>query len=272
MAALAIAFPLVSLILQVFAWPEKQLPATPPTAIHASTANKAAAKIEPTHDPFVFHKIVAIAATAAGALWIQIILLKYERSVHGHNEQRAFIRDVLDEALKDPTIDSTGELNARLNIMIPQSWWRKPWWDSRLPSTGFCCWPKGKLYVFACSHNLEQLPEAGLPWTRNNGCAGELWASRDHFAVACLLDEENSKQFNLSDCQKKLTKRAACIISLGIFDGVGPNQRLRGFVNLDSNSPDAKNTWLENNEPTSDIRGTLQGLARFLVETEVLPH
>lgn len=199
-------------------------------------------------------KIVAIAVTVTGTMALQVWWLRREHATRGREARRAAITEYLNLARSEDVLSATKSVDARLNVMKVHPWWVKPL-DRRTPNAGLL--PRAKLYMFACTSNIRG-GEAGLPWGRENGCAGELWASRDEAAWAVLRDPADIDQFNLSAAQRELTTRVCCIVSLAVYDGIGSEQRLAAILNLDSLSPGAADAWFEAGELRGDVRERLR--------------
>jgi hypothetical protein len=261
MALITVAFPLLSLGIQLFNWWPQT--GTAGVSTTASAIPQAATEI-------LFRKQVAFSVTAVIALLIQIMAVRYERSRHGDQWRRNAVSDILNRTLQE--LDRGHTLNARLNVMVVHPRYRPPFWDFRIPLPWW--WsiiPRPRLYIFACSDNLRDTAEARLPWTKNNGCAGALWASEDHFAFADLSNKTDDGKFRMSDRQRQLTKDRSCIITLAIFDGAGPATRLRGFISLDSDNPTAPESWLSSEDKLKRIRQVLRGVGIYLAREDLLP-
>ena len=185
------------------------------------------------------------------------------------DRHRRHKRQVLDKTLDrflGQVADPGGNLDARMNVMKPH---RNPRavLDSRAPYW----FMRSKLYPIACSANLKGSPEAGLPWSRGNGCVGLLWQRGAQYAVARIEDEDDIVEWRLSPTQRDLTRSMKCVISVAVFKEIGIQQRLLGFINLDAAANAAAQAWLtEGDEIRPALQEMLIALARYIAAEGLL--
>lgn len=157
-------------------------------------------------------KVVTVAVVFIVPSACEIGLLQWTTRARGRVVRRAKLCSLLDQLLEHDLVDPTGKLDARANVMVPHNC-PKAWWDGRAPGLLWGLWPTRKLYIVAASRNMIGAPEAGLPWARDNGCAGRLWQSGDDKLFADLRSGmPSADDYGLTETQRLLTEDIPCIV------------------------------------------------------------
>jgi len=192
-------------------------------------------------------RIQVLVWTFTIASGLDALLLWHRRVGSARRQKRTLLSELLDQCVSDRqlSIDPDGLLNARMNVISVHRW-------SRPVALGFLRYPlvgrAARLYVVACTENMRGSPDAGIGWRRGEGCVGQLWETGHQIACAAPVTEEARGGFRLSEEQAAKTSALRCIVSVAILQDVGIEQRLLGFLNLDSDVDEAVEEWTINGQ------------------------
>jgi len=239
---------------------------------------------------------VWLPSTLLGKLVLQFAIIGLALLAHWIFQSRAITREerrqlqadlgeFLDKAVRMKCLDPEGDLDARMNVMTPQ--WRLRHLleaagavrigplcaHTELPlsatRTHRSAW---RLYVFACTQNMRHSRAAGRAWRKGVGLVGRHWATGDNIGFAVLPGDEaentrmHQQEWNMDDAEARAHRKTRCVISLQMYDQLGPEQRVLGYLNVSGPSAQAVQTWIEDNDIKPEVAGALQALAERITE------
>ncbi|MEA3399879.1 MAG: hypothetical protein U9R79_01405 [Armatimonadota bacterium] len=215
-------------------------------------------------------KLQVLVWTFALAAALNAWLLWHRKVAARRTLRRAQLSELLDTCVHNEElgIDPDGALNARMNVMTVHRW-------SRPVLFGFLRYPLigslQRLYVVACTENMRGSPDAGIGWRKGRGCVGQLWETGHQIACAAPLTEEDRREFQLTPEQAAKTEQLKCIVSVAILRDVGVEQRLLGFLNLDSDVEESAIKWTIDGQEVEKATATkLIAIAKKIASEDLL--
>jgi len=222
-------------------------------------------------------QVFLVATILAVSLGLHYAFLKHEEKDHAIERKKEhlgrFLNDVVNRAAEGkPPLDRVGDLDIRINVMVPYVRWPfgvfTPAYDrpaDKPPNK------KAMLLMFACSNNAKGRSSTWMPWHCGQGCVGQLWESGSHVKIAVLPANADRSTYNMTENQLEHTSDTRCIVSVAITDGLGDALWRKGILNIASSGEHAEETWTTEGHVADDVAHYLVELARIIVDRGLLP-
>ncbi len=218
---------------------------------------------------------VVVLAGALGVHWVSMQRReeKHETVRKQEKLERVLNTVVLRTAEREHTLDPIGDLDVRMNVMIPyrrrlrgfvyQTAYDRP--ARHKPREDVI------LHMYCCSRNSKGRSSLWAGWKSGEGCVGRLWKQGDHIVAAALPEGADLNDYNLTKRQAQYTRDTRCLISVAITEGIGPDLRRRGILNISSSNEYAIEAWTEDGQPRQSVTSYLVELAHTINDENLLP-